>query len=318
MPPAADLTKGVSAPFALSGVSSPRDWFLLLKPRVMLLVVYTGAIGLWLAPSPMHPVLAFAAILSIAVGGGAAGALNMWYERDIDARMERTRRRPIPAGRIEPDDALGFGIVLAAASVLVMGLAANWFAALLLAGSILFYVLVYTAYLKPRTAQNIVIGGAAGAFPPAIGWAAATGDLSLYPVILFAIILLWTPPHFWALSLWTHADYARAGVPMLPVVAGARATRRQIFAYTVLLFLAALLPWALGFAGWPYGLAALLLGAEFLRHGVMVLREKQDPTGISLVRDHAAKRAFAYSIAYLFLLFGALAGDHALSLAGLV
>jgi protoheme IX farnesyltransferase len=306
----AEAAEGAKAPFALPGEASARDWLMLLKPRVMLLVVYTGAIALMVAPAPMHPVLALAAILAIAVGGGAAGALNMWYDRDIDAQMRRTSTRPVPAGRIEPDDALGFGIVLAVASVLVMGLAANWFAAALLAGSIAFYVLVYTAWLKRRTPQNIVIGGAAGAFPPAIGWAAATGDLTFAPVVLFAIIFFWTPPHFWALSLWTHADYARAGVPMLPVTHGARATRVQILVYTVLLLPVGLTPYALGFAGPVYGVAALLLGLNFIRHGLLVLREAQDETGISTVKDRAAKRAFGYSIAYLFALFGALAVDH--------
>jgi protoheme IX farnesyltransferase len=318
MTPAAEMTKGArtlvgSASFALENEASARDWLVLLKPRVMALVVYTGAIGLLVAPQAMHPVLAFAAILAIAVGGGAAGCLNMWYERDIDALMKRTAARPIPAGRIDPDDALGFGIVLAVASVLVMGLAANWFAALLLAGSIGFYVLVYTALLKRRTPQNIVIGGAAGAFPPAIGWAAATGGLALEPLILFAIILAWTPPHFWALSLWTHADYARAGVPMLPVTHGARHTRWQILAYTVLLLPLALAPWAAGFAGPVYGVAALLLGLNFIRHALAMLREPQDPSGISTVKDRAAKRAFGFSIVYLFGLFGALAIDHLLA-----
>jgi protoheme IX farnesyltransferase len=208
-------TRGAEAPFALSAEASPRDWFVLLKPRVMLLVVYTGAVGLMLAPGSMHPVLAFAAVLAIAVAGGAAGALNMWYDRDIDALMKRTALRPIPAGRIDAESVLGYGIFLSVASVLVMGLAANWAAAGWLAASILFYVLIYTMWLKRSTPHNIVIGGAAGAFPPLIGWVAATGSVSLEPVILFVIVFLWTPPHFWALSLWTHADYARAGVPML-------------------------------------------------------------------------------------------------------
>jgi protoheme IX farnesyltransferase len=308
----AELARGAEAPFVLPDEASLRDWFALLKPRVMLLVVYTGAIGLLLAPTQIHPVLAFAAILAIAVGGGAAGALNMWYDRDIDAVMKRTSSRPIPAGRIEPDAVLGFGVVLAVASVLVMGLAANWMAAAWLAFSILFYVLVYTMWLKRRTAQNIVIGGAAGAFPPLIGWVAATGSVSLEPVVLFAIVFLWTPPHFWALSLWTHRDYARAGVPMLPVVSGGAETRRQIVLYTALLALVSLAPWALGFAGWPYGLAALLLGGKFVRHAVRTLRDPVDADGMSLNKDRPAKRAFGYSIAYLFLLFGALALDRLL------
>ena len=313
MPQAIDTMKGAEAPFALEDSATVRDWLVLLKPRVMMLVVYTGAIGLVVAPGHMNPVLGFAAILAIAVGGGAAGALNMWFDRDIDALMKRTAARPIPAGRIAPDDALGFGCVLAVASVIVMGLAANWFAALLLAGSILFYVLVYTAWLKRLTPQNIVIGGAAGAFPPAIGWAAATGDLGIEPLLLFAIVFFWTPPHFWALSLWTHADYARAGVPMLPVTHGARETRRQILLYTLLLLPLAVAPWPLGLTGPLYGVTALLLGLGFVRHALLVLREAQDASGISLAKDRAAKRAFGYSIIYLFALFGALAADHLLA-----
>jgi protoheme IX farnesyltransferase len=318
MPPTANATKGAQAPFAITAhdQATARDWLLLLKPRVMVLVVYTGAIGLLLAPAALHPVLAFAAVLAIAVGGGAAGALNMWYDRDIDALMKRTGARPIPAGRIDPDDALGYGIILSVASVIVMGLAANWFAALLLAFSILFYVLVYTAWLKRRTPQNIVIGGAAGAFPPAIGWAAATGSLGIEPLVLFAIIFAWTPPHFWALSLWTHGDYARAGVPMLPVVAGARATRWQIMAYTLLLLPTALAPWAIGMAGPIYAAAALLLGLNFVRHAIALLREPQDEAGVSTVKDRAAKRAFGFSIVYLFALFGALAVEHLVRQAG--
>jgi protoheme IX farnesyltransferase len=305
-------TRGAEAPFALSAEASPRDWFVLLKPRVMLLVVYTGAVGLMLAPGSMHPVLAFAAVLAIAVAGGAAGALNMWYDRDIDALMKRTASRPIPAGRIDAESVLGYGIFLSVASVLVMGLAANWAAAGWLAASILFYVLIYTMWLKRSTPHNIVIGGAAGAFPPLIGWVAATGSVSLEPVILFVIVFLWTPPHFWALSLWTHADYARAGVPMLPVVAGGQETRRQILIYTLLLVASSLAPWALGFSGWPYGIVAALLGAWFIRHALRVLRDPVGPDGMSLDRDRAAKKAFGYSIAYLFVLFGALAIDRLL------
>jgi protoheme IX farnesyltransferase len=290
--------------------SEPRDWLLLLKPRVMALVVYTGLIGLLVAPQPMHPVLAAIAVLCIALAAGASGAINMWYDRDIDAVMRRTAQRPIPAGRISPDAALGYGIVLAVFSVLVMGLAANWLAALMLALSVAFYVFVYTIWLKRRTPQNIVIGGAAGAFPPVIGWAAATGSIELAPVVLFAIIFFWTPPHFWALSLFAHADYARAGVPMLPVVAGARETRRQILIYTVVLVTVSLAPVALGFAGVLYGAAAVLLGAGFLRHALAILRERQDEAGVSLTGDRAAKAAFRFSITYLFALFGAMAFDR--------
>lgn len=296
--------------------SEPRDWLLLLKPRVMSLVVYTGLIGLLVAPQPMHPVLAAIAVLCIALAAGASGAINMWYDRDIDAVMRRTAQRPIPAGRISADAALGFGVALAVFSVLLMGLAANWVAALMLAVSIAFYVFIYTLWLKRRTPQNIVIGGAAGAFPPVIGWAAATGSIELAAVVLFAIIFFWTPPHFWALSLFAHADYARAGVPMLPVVAGARETRRQILIYTVVLVAVSLAPVGLGFAGALYAAAAVLLGAGFLRHALAVLRDRQDGAGVSLSGDRPAKAAFRFSITYLFALFGALAVDRLVTGAG--
>ena len=289
--------------------SSAADWIALLKPRVMALVVFTALVGLLVAPGRLHPVLAFTAILCIAVGAGAAGAINMWYDRDIDAVMRRTARRPIPAGRIAPGEALGFGVTLAAASVIVMGLAVNLPAALGLAFSIGFYVFVYTMWLKRRTPQNIVIGGAAGAFPPAIGWLAVTGGLDVMPLLMFAIIFAWTPPHFWSLSLWAHADYQRAGVPMLPVVAGARETRRQIGIYTVLLVALSLAPWGLGLAGAAYGVTAGLLGAGFLERVWRVLRDRQDGQGISLTGDAPARAAFRYSIIYLFVLFAALAVD---------
>jgi len=307
---------GFREPEALLG-SLPGDWLTLLKPRVMTLVVFTGLVGLIVAPAAIDPVLGFAAILAITVGAGAAGAINMWYDRDIDAVMKRTARRPIPAGRVRPEAALGYGIALAVFSVLLMGLAANWVAAAVLALSIAFYVFVYTMWLKRRTPQNIVIGGAAGAFPPVIGWAAATGGIDLAPLVLFAIIFFWTPPHFWALSLFAHADYARAGVPMLPVVAGARETRRQILLYTVLLVPLTLAPVLLGFAGVLYGLVAAGLGANFLRHARAVLREAQDETGVSRLKDAAAKACFRFSITYLFALFGALAVDRLLATAGL-
>jgi protoheme IX farnesyltransferase len=306
--------KGAQAPFTVSGaagadLSEVRDWVALLKPRVMSLVVFSGLVGLLVAPDRLPPALAIAAILSIAIGAGAAGAINMWYDRDIDALMRRTARRPIPAGRIEPKAALGFGIVLAIASVLMMGLATNWVAAGWLAFSILFYVLVYTMWLKRRTSQNIVIGGAAGAFPPIIGWAAATGDVTLLPWLMFAIIFAWTPPHFWALSLWAHADYARAGVPMLPVVAGPRETRRQILWYTIVLAPLGMSPWFLGFATIAYGAVAGVLGGIFLMHAIRTMREAQDEQGRSLVQDAAARRTFGFSLLYLFALFGALALD---------
>jgi protoheme IX farnesyltransferase len=290
-------------------LSEVRDWIALLKPRVMTLVVFTGAVGLFVAPVRLHPALAVAAILCIAVAAGAAGAMNMWYDRDIDALMRRTARRPIPSGRIAPNAALGFGLTLAVASVAVMGLATNWVAAGWLAFSIFFYVVVYTVWLKRRTPQNIVIGGAAGAFPPLIGWAAATGEVSLVPLILFAIVFMWTPPHFWALSLWAHGDYARAKVPMLPVTDGARETRKQILVYTVALFPLALAPWLVGFSGPAYGAVAALLGAGFLWHALRVLRERQEEDGRSLVNDAAARAMFRYSLYYLFVLFGTLALD---------
>jgi protoheme IX farnesyltransferase len=302
---------GAQAPLdASADLSEVRDWIALLKPRVMTLVVFTAVVGLLVAPAPIHPVLGVAAILCIAVAAGAAGAINMWYDRDIDALMRRTARRPIPSGRIEPNAALGFGLTLGVASVAVMGLATNWFAAGWLAFSILFYVVVYTMWLKRRTPQNIVIGGAAGAFPPLIGWAAATGEIGLVPLILFAIVFMWTPPHFWALSLWAHGDYARAKVPMLPVTAGAKETRRQILIYTVALVPLTLAPWFVGFSGPVYASVAALLGAVFLWHAVRVLREPQEEGGRSLVNDAAARATFRYSLYYLFVLFAALAVDR--------
>ena len=291
-------------------ISSVADWIALLKPRVVMLVVFTGWIGMMIAPGTLHPVLGFTAILCITIAAGAAGAINMWYDRDIDLVMRRTRNRPIPAGRIAADDALTFGIVLAVASVMVLALATNVFAAAVLAGSIGFYVFVYTMWLKRRTAQNIVIGGAAGAFPPMIGWAAVTGGLDIMPVLLFAIVFFWTPPHFWALSLWAHADYARAGVPMLPVVAGAKATRRQVFIYTLVLVPVSLAPWALALTGPIYGGAALVLGLGFIGCSWRVLRDRQDAAGASLTNDAPARAAFKFSIAYLFILFVAVAVDR--------
>jgi heme o synthase len=304
-------TAAAEAP-AEFAVSTVGDWIALLKPRVMTLVVFTGLVGLLVAPGHLHPVLAVAAVLCIAVGAGAAGAINMWYDRDIDAIMRRTARRPIPAGRIAPGEALGFGVVLAVASVLVMGLATNAAAAAGLALSIAFYVFVYTMWLKRRTPQNIVIGGAAGAFPPVIGWLAVTGDLAVLPLVLFAIVFFWTPPHFWSLSLWSHADYRRAGVPMLPVVSGAKETRRQIFLYSLVLVPVSLLPWALHLAGAVYGLAALALGLGFLGSVWRVLRDRQDERGVSQTGDVPARAAFKFSILYLFVLFAALAVDRCL------
>src|SRR5437763_15386674 len=241
-----------------------RDFLALTKPRVMSLVVFSGLCGLLVAPVQLPPVLGFTAILCIAIGAGACGALNQWYEVDVDAKMRRTAKRPLPAGRMERQSALHFGVGLAGFSVLLMGLATNWLAATLLAASILFYVLVYTVWLKPRTAQNIVIGGAAGAFPPLIGWVAATGHVATLHLLLFAIIFLWTPPHFWALSLFVRSDYAAAGIPMLPVVAGVESTRRQIFLYSLPMAGAAVAPWPLGLAGLVYGVCAAVLSFVFL------------------------------------------------------
>jgi protoheme IX farnesyltransferase len=276
----------------------------------MTLVVFTGLIGLLIAPGHLNPVLAFTAVLCIAVAAGACGAINMWYDRDIDAVMHRTRNRPIPAGRIEPGAALGFGITLAIGAVIMMGLAVNFTAASVLALSIAFYVFIYTMWLKRRTPQNIVIGGAAGAFPPVIGWAAVTGSVDLMPLMLFAIVFFWTPPHFWSLALFANADYRRAGVPMLPVVAGARETRRQIVIYTVLLVPLSLAPWLMGFSGLVYGLSAIVLGLGFLVSVWRVATDRQDATGVSLTNDAPARVAFKYSILYLFVLFGALAVDR--------
>lgn len=290
-----------------------QDWLALLKPRVMTLVVFTGAIGLALAPGHLNPVLGFTAILCIATGAGAAGVINMWYDRDIDLVMRRTAGRPIPSGRIAADEALSFGVLLAAASVLTMALATNVVAAAILAGSIAFYVVVYTMWLKRRTVQNIVIGGAAGAFPPLIGWAAVTGNVGLLPILMFLIVFVWTPPHFWSLSLYACGDYQRAGVPMLPVVNGARSTRRHIMVYTVALVIVSLLPWALGLSGMAYGVSAATLGVGFLVCAWRVVFDNADADGTSITRDAPARAAFRYSLGYLAALFSALAIDRCLS-----
>ena len=294
--------------FAGTPVADWRDFVALLKPRVVSLVVFTGACGLFAAPVAVHPVIALTAILCIAVGAGAAGALNMWYEADIDALMKRTQNRPIPAGRIDRESALAFGVTLSLFSVLVMGVGVNWMAAALLLASILFYVVIYTVWLKRRTPQNIVIGGAAGAFPPMIGWAAATGDVTLLPVLLFTIIFLWTPPHFWALALFMKSDYAAAGVPMLPVTAGRGETRRQVLIYSVPLVAVSLIPSLLGLTGLIFGAAATLLGVMFLWLAVQVARSHATETGDM----HAEKRLFAFSIFYLFALFAVLVVDRSL------
>ena len=306
-PPAAAATSpDATPPFpagevaAIGCEASLADYVALLKPRVMSLVVFTGVVGMMLAPGSPHPVLALVAVLCIATAAGASGAINMWYDRDIDALMTRTRDRPIPAGRMAPGAALGFGVVLAVGSVTVMALALNVAAAALLALTIAFYVFVYTIWLKRRTPQNIVIGGAAGAFPPMVGWAAATGEVTLGSIALFALIFMWTPPHFWALALYREGDYARAGVPMLPVVAGARETKKQILIYTALLIPVSLAPWALGIVGWAYGVIALALGGVFMALAVKIWFDDT---------ERSARRTFLFSIIYLFALFAAMMAD---------
>ena len=283
-----------------------RDLLALTKPGVMRLVVFTGLCGLLAAPVSLPPALGFAAILCIALGAGAAGALNQWYEADLDAKMRRTANRPLPARRMDRQTALHFGVGLAVFSVILMDLATNHLAAVLLAVSILFYVLIYTVWLKRRTAQNIVIGGAAGAFPPLIGWVAATGTVDTLPVLLFAIIFLWTPPHFWALSLFVRSDYAAANVPMLPVVAGIENTRLQIFLYSLALAVSAVAPFALGLTGLVYGISAAVLSAVFLVLSAIVLANKaQEPSGMKPER-----RLFAFSVVYLFVLFLSVVADR--------
>jgi heme o synthase len=278
------------------------DFVVLLKPRVMALAVFTAFVGLMAAPGTINPVIAVIAVLAIAAGAGAAGALNMWYDADIDAVMSRTRKRPIPVGRIMPGEALGFGLVLSVLSVMTLGVLVGWLAASLLAFTIFFYVVIYTMWLKRSTPQNIVIGGAAGAFPPMIGWAAATGSIGLESFVLFLIIFLWTPPHFWALALFKTGDYAVAGIPMMPNVAGEASTRRQIFAYSLLLAPAGVLPSIVGLGSGFYGTAAAALGAGFVLHAWKVLAAPGGET-------KPAKALFAYSILYLFAIFALLLAD---------
>ena len=280
------------------------DYIALLKPRVMSLVIFTAFVGYVLAPGTLHPVLGAIAILAVAVGAGASGAINMWYDRDIDAVMARTKGRPIPAGRVNADEALAFGVVLSIGSVVVMGLAVNWLAAGLLALPIVYYVFFYTMWLKRRTPQNIVVGGAAGAFPPMIGWAAATGEVSIESLVLFAIIFMWTPPHFWALALYRSGDYRAAGVPMLPVVAGRAETRRQIVIYSVLLAPLGVAPWWLGFAGPFYGSVAAVLGGVFLLGAMRVWRDDQ---------ERHCRQLFGFSILYLFAIFAMLLVDRGIA-----
>ncbi|WP_099865189.1 heme o synthase [Pararhizobium haloflavum] len=275
-----------------------RDFFDLLKPRVMSLVIFTAFVGLYMAPGTIHPFIAAIAILCIAVGAGASGALNMWYDADIDAIMTRTAKRPIPSGRVSPAEALGFGLTLSAFSVMTLGLLVNWLAAALLAFTIFFYAVVYTMWLKRATPQNIVIGGAAGAFPPMIGWAAVTGSVTVESVVLFLIIFLWTPPHFWALALFKLDDYGDAGVPMMPNVAGEASTKTQIFWYAVATAVAGVLPYVLGFAGPLCGAASLLLGLGFVHHAFKVWRMPEADR-----RMVPAKKLFGYSLVYLFAIF---------------
>jgi heme o synthase len=295
-----------TAPSATTLPPEWRDFLALTKPRVMTLVVFTALCGLLAAPVAVDPVIGFTAILCIALAAGAAGALNMWYEADLDAAMKRTAKRPIPAGRMDAQSALHFGVGLGAFAVLLMGLAVNLVSAVLLAGSILFYVVIYTVWLKRRTPQNIVIGGAAGAFPPLIGWAAATGDVTALPILLFAIIFLWTPPHFWALALFVKMDYENAGVPMLPVVAGERVTRQHIGLYTVPMVVAAVAPWPLGLTGYVYGAVALATSAVFAFYAAQVMLRASAP-GDAMLPE---KRLFKWSILYLFLIFAALVADR--------
>ena len=287
---------------ATTGGARVEDYVALLKPRVMSLVVFTAIIGLLLAPGGINPVVGFIAILCIAIGAGGSGALNMWYDADIDAIMSRTANRPIPAGRVTRGEALAVGVICSGFSVAILGLATNWVAAALLAFTIFFYAVIYTMWLKRSTPQNIVIGGAAGAFPPMIGWAAVTGDVSLASIALFLIIFMWTPPHFWALSLYREGDYARAGVPMMPVVAGQRSTKLQMLVYTLALCPLTLVAVYLGVAGWIYGAASIALNIGFVAHAVHVLRSDD---------LRAAKRMFGFSLLYLFLHFALLCVDRA-------
>ncbi|MBX3519464.1 MAG: heme o synthase [Xanthobacteraceae bacterium] len=288
----------------LSGFAGVEDYWALLKPRVMSLVIFTALVGIVRAPGDIHPVIGFVALLCIAVGAGAAGALNMWWDADIDARMDRTRTRPIPAGRVEPGEAMVFGLLLSGASVLMLGLLVGVLAGALLAFTIFFYAVIYSMWLKRATPQNIVIGGAAGALPPIIGWAAVTGNVTLEPLLLFTLIFVWTPPHFWALALLKKRDYERAGIPMLPNVAGDDETRRQILLYSLVLAPVGVAPFALGMTGWLYGAISIALGAFFLLFAWQVYRKREGEAA-----ERACKHLFAYSILYLFLLFAVLLGE---------
>ena len=291
-----------------------RDFYALTKPRVMSLVVFTGMCGLLAAPGTIHPVIAFTAILCIAVGAGGAAALNQWWEADIDAGMRRTAGRPLPAGRMERSSARDFGVGLSVGAVLLMGLAVNWLAAAILALSVVYYSVIYTIWLKPRTPQNIVIGGGAGAFPPLIGWVAVTGDITLMPVLLFAIIFFWTPPHFWALALFVRSDYAKVGIPMMPVVAGEASTRKQILFYCILLLPLSLGPWLVGGTGLFYAISALILSSLFLALAIPVAVRRSSGEDDTMRPE---KRLFGFSVLYLFAIFAALVADRWISVQGL-
>jgi heme o synthase len=293
----------------LGGQGTVEDYLALLKPRVMYLAILTALAGIVAAPGGIHPWLGFMALLAISIGAGACGALNMWYDADIDAVMQRTAKRPVPGGAILPNEALGFGMALAATSVLMLGLFNTWASAALLAFTIFFYIVIYTMWLKRWTPQNIVIGGAAGAFPPMVGWAAVTGGVDLGSIALFLLIFMWTPPHFWALALFTKTDYSAAKVPMLPVVAGTAETRKQILIYSLLLAPTALLPSLLGTTGWLYSVAAAVLGAQFVWHAISVYRLGDTAEG-----DRACKKLFGFSIVYLFTLFGLIIVEKAAGL----
>lgn len=299
--PVYDVENPPAAPLRESRIS---DFWALLKPRVMSLVVFSGFAGMWVAPGfrDTHPFLIFVSIITLALGAGAAGAINMWYDRDIDLVMKRTKNRPVPAGRIEPSEALTFALFMTVAAVLTMGVALNWVAAGILAFATFFYAIIYTMWLKRSTPQNIVIGGAAGAFPPMIGWACITGDVTLLPLLLFTIIFLWTPPHFWALSLFACEDYKKAGVPMLPVAAGEATTKWQMLAYTLILLPVAVAPSMLGLTGWIYGVSALVLSGFFVFTAIRVLQDKT---------LKSARLMFGYSVFYLFAIFLALMIDAA-------
>lgn len=311
-------TPAEAAPIAGGSVMAQpaewRDFFALTKPRVMTLVVFTAICGLIAAPGTIHPVLGFTAILAIAMGAGGSAVINQWWEADLDAGMKRTANRPVPSGRMRPNDARDFGIFLSAVSVVLMGVAIGWLAAALLLGAIIYYAVIYTMWLKPRTPQNIVIGGGAGAFPPMIGWIAVTGEVTAMPLLLFAIIFMWTPPHFWALALFVQSDYAKVGIPMMPVVAGERSTRRQILAYTVLLAPVAVAPWLLGGTSWIYGSVAVALSVLFFALAFPVgTRSRADEDAMT-----QEKTLFKFSIYYLFILFGALVADRVLAQLGLI